>query len=85
MWSQDCSAISAVLETGLDRHFGSVYGSEPNLSQIGGPGRQYTQTVDFGRFPSTFPYPSELGGFSADFIAGSSVHWYNILAFAIWL
>jgi hypothetical protein len=29
-----------VLATGLDRHFGSGYGSEPNRSQIGCPGRQ---------------------------------------------
>jgi len=29
-----------VLAMGLDRHFGSGYGSEPNRSQICGPGRQ---------------------------------------------
>jgi len=29
-----------VLATGQDHHFGSGYGSEPNRSQIGGPGRQ---------------------------------------------
>jgi len=29
-----------VLETGLDHHFGSGYGSEPNWSQIGGQGHQ---------------------------------------------
>jgi len=32
--------LQLVLATGLDRHFGSGYGSEPNRSQIGGPGRQ---------------------------------------------
>jgi hypothetical protein len=32
--------IRLVLATGLGRHFGSGYGSEPNRSQIGGPGCQ---------------------------------------------
>ena len=31
--------LALVLATGLDRHFGSGYRSEPNRSQIGGPGR----------------------------------------------
>jgi len=72
-----------VLATGLDRHFGSGYESEPNQSQIGGPGRQSTQTVDSGTVPSTSPYLSELGRISAGCIAGPSVNSYNMLAFAI--
>jgi len=36
----DVNHREVVLATGLDRHFGSGYGSEPNRSQIGGPGRQ---------------------------------------------
>jgi len=67
-------ALWLVLATGPDHHFGSGYGSEPNWSQIGSPGRQQTGTVDSGTVPSTSPYPSELGRFSAGCIAGSSVH-----------
>jgi hypothetical protein len=66
--------VEVVLATGLDRHFGSGYGSEQNRSQIGGLGRQLTRTVDSGTVPSTSPCPSELGGFAAGCLAGSSVH-----------
>jgi hypothetical protein len=72
-----------VLATGLDRHFGSGYGSEPNRSQIGGPGHQSIRTVDSGTVPSTSSYSSELGGFPAGCTAGLSVNSYNMLAFAI--
>jgi len=78
-----CDCMPLVLATGLDRHFGSGYGSEPNRRQIGGPGRQYTRTVDSGTIPSTSPYPSELGGFPAGCTASPSVNSYNMLAFAI--
>jgi len=70
---------------GLDRHFGSWYGSEQNRSQIGGPGRQYTRTVDSGTVRLTSPYLSELSVFSEGCIAGPSVNSYNMLAFAIQL
>jgi len=36
----DSMSLYVVLATGLDRHFGSGYVSEPNRSQIGVPGRQ---------------------------------------------
>jgi len=75
--------LGLVLATGLDRHFGSGYGLEPNPSQIGGSGCQYTRTVNLGTVPSASPYPSGLGGFSAGCIAGPSVNSYNMLAFGI--
>jgi len=40
-----------VLATVPDRHFGSRSGSKPNLCQIGGPGRQLTQTAHLGTIP----------------------------------
>jgi len=72
-----------VLATGRDRHFGSGYGLELNRSQMGGPGRQSTRTVDSGTVPSTSPYVSELGGFPAGCTPGPSVNSYTMLAFAI--
>jgi len=72
-----------VLATGLDRHFRSGYRSEPNRSQIGGPGGQYTRTVNSGTVPSTSPYLFELGGYPAGCTVGPSVKSYNMRAFAI--
>ena len=72
-----------MLATGLDRHFGCGYGSEPNQSQICGPGCEYTRTVDSGTVPSRSPYPAAFGGFSAGCTAGPSVNPYYMLAFAI--
>ena len=70
-----------VSATVLACHFGS--GSEPNRSQIGGPGRHETRTVNLGMVQSTSPYPSELGGFPACCSVGPSVNTYNMLVFAI--
>ena len=72
-----------LLATGLDGHIRSGYGSEVNRRQIGSPGCQEIRTVNSGTIPSTCPYPSELGGFSAGCTAGPSVNSYNMLAFAI--
>ena len=46
-------ADQAVVElaTVPDGHFGSGSGSKPNRCQIGGPGRQYTQTAHSGTVP----------------------------------
>jgi len=57
-------------------------GSEPNRCQIGGPGCQYTRTVNSGPVRCKSPNPSELGRLSAGRPAGPSVDLYNVLVFA---
>ena len=77
------SYSSIVLATVPDRHFGSGSGSELNRCQIGGPGCQYTRTVNSGLVRCNSPNPSELGRLSAGRPAGPSVDLYNVLVFAV--
>jgi len=77
------SSSSLVLATVPDHHLGSGSGSEPNRCKIGGPGFQYTRTVNSGLVRCKSPNPSELGGLSAGRPAGPSVDLYNVLVFAV--
>ena len=56
---------------------------KPDHFQIGGPPRQYTQTVNFGTVPCEFPPASEFGGLSVGCPAGPSVDSYNAPVSAI--
>jgi len=76
------SGKGIVLATVLDRQFRSGTRSEPNRCQIGGPGCQYTRTINSGPVRCKSPNPSELGGLSAGRPAGPSVDLYNVLVFA---
>jgi len=76
-------ALSLVLATVLDHHFGSGSGSEPNQCQIGGLGCKYTRTIHSGTVQQNTPYPSALGRYSAGCPVGPSVNTYNVLAFAV--
>ena len=78
-----CVHVQQVFATVLDSNCRSGYGSEPNRRQIGGLGRQYTKTVNWGTGPSTSPYSSEMGWFWGACIVGPSVNTCNLLAFAI--
>jgi hypothetical protein len=53
--------------------------SQLYLSQIGGPGSQYTRTVNSSTFRWKSPNPSELGKLSA----GPSVDLYDVHVFAV--
>ena len=72
-----------MLATVGDCRFGSGNGSEPNSCQTGGPGRQYTRTVNSGTIRWKSHKPSELPGLSVGFPAGPSVDSYNALVFAV--
>jgi hypothetical protein len=66
-----------------DCHFGSGSRLEPNCRQIGGPGPQFTETVNSGMVQSICPYPSELRRSSAGPPAGPFLNTYTALPFAI--
>jgi hypothetical protein len=72
-----------VLATVRYRHFGSRSGSELNHFQIGGPGCQYTRTVNSSTVQCKSPSQSELGGLSAGRPVGPSVDLYNVLVFPV--
>jgi len=77
------SEPSLVLATVLDRHFGYGPGSKPNSCQIGGPGRQLTQSTHSGTVPWWTPNPFESGGLSAGCPVGPSIDSYKALEFAV--
>jgi hypothetical protein len=83
VYVQGWHGLCLLLPTGLDRHFDSGYRLVLDCSQIAGPGRQLSRTVDSGTVALTSPYLSELGGFSAGYTAGQSENSYNMLVFAI--
>ena len=66
-----------------DRHFRSGSGPKPNRCQTGGPGCQYTRTVNSGTVQSKSLYPSEMRRLLAGCPAGPCIDSYMALV-AVW-
>ena len=66
-----------------DNHFQSMFGSEPNCSQIGGLGCKYTRTSNWSMVQGQSPNLSELGRLLVGFPVGPSVDSFNAVVFAV--
>jgi len=77
--SKPSSTIKSNLPTVLDCHFWTGSGPELNCYQVGRPGCQFTQTINWGTVQCKSPNSSELSGLSEGRPVSPSVDSYNVL------